>query len=674
MSNNHHNQDKYITSKKSHFLYKKDNHSTILNQGLEYMKNNFNKITSIISSNTKEGFYGILNSNTNMKDRIDNDKANIETTIYDINSHISNYNVSRNNLKQKTIDYLDINNNDNTIRNYNLFINSIPNPIISNYNSCVDTASLNNDMPHDIKFNQAYPNKSTNTTAPETPFNFSSFADAKEACKTWAIDKNKKVFAISKDQGNNKQYNCHIGDNPNTALFSKPTTAYQLVDGTNINSNKGGLFKNGLIGVYSSDTDKMKDIDDSYLLKNLIKTPKPFKIAQFGIPTNNIWMETGWEKNLKRLDGGVFTDKTAHWIWDNPNYNIAPYETKYMYYFYVNDTQKEIPIYVHALVDNVINFTFNGLHTWKNTGGYSGHYYTLPLGLSVFMFKVKNEEGPGGLLLSVTNRNNHDKVLFNSNVSLSPNWAIYDQELDYNKIITKNMEVKRKYYDDYNHGFEKIHPYNICDPLIGGDINQYTIQASYGRNCSNTSVASKMAQYVMVKNRPTPYINGAVSGSWLQIAGLYIYGYENGRLQNLSVKARQPGGEGEIIASSVWEWNWERSGRTARVSTKFEDGPYKNKNNEDAYVVNSLNYVVDGNIATIYHSYGTSPEEYVIVDLGKKYPITKIIYINRADCCQGRADGMTINLYTDYPKLDGSNGILKTPITLTDSMKQEFNV
>lgn len=657
---NHHNQDKYIKSNESHFLYKKDNHSTILNQGLEYMKNNFNKITTIISSNTKEGFYGILNSNTKMKDRIDNDKANIETTKYDINSHISNYNVSRNNLRQKTLDYLDTSNNDNTIRNYNLFINSIPNPIISNYNSCVDTASLNNDMPHDINFNEAYPNISTNTTAPQTPSNFSSFADAKEACKTWAIDKNKKVFAISKDQVNNKQYNCHIGDNPNTALFSKPTTAYQLVDGTNINSNKGGLFKNGLIGVYSSDVDKMNDIDDSYLLKNLIKTPKPFKIAQFGIPTNNVWMGAGWE-NTTRADGGLFPDKTAHWIWDNSNYNVNNAETKYMYYFYVNDTQEEIPIYVHAMFDNVGNFTFNGVHTWINVGGYSGYHYTLPLGLSVFMFKVKDLGAPGGFLLSVTT-GNHDKVLFNSNVSLSPNWAIYDKELDYDKIITKNMEVKRKYYDDYSHGLEKIHPYNICDPLIGGDINQYTIQASYGRNCSNTSMASKSAQYVMVKNRPTQ----DAQGSYIQIAGLYIYGYENGRLQNLSVKARQPGGEGELIAGTYWTHTPPFTGRTF--------GKHSNKDTKDPLTPARLNQAIDGNHGTIYHSWGAGPDEYFIVNLGKKYPITKIVYINRADCCQGRADGMTINLYTDYPKLDGSNGILKTPIRLTSAMKQEFNV
>lgn len=662
MDNNHHNQDKGIKSKESNFLYKKDNHSTILKQGLEYMKNNFNKITTIISSDTKEGFYGILDSNTKMKDRIDNDKANIETTKYDINSHISNYNVSRNNLRQKTLDYLDTSNNDNTIRNYNLFINSIPNPIISNYNSCVDTVSLNNDMPRDPTFNEAYPNTpgSTNTNVPETPYNFSSFADAKEACKTWAIDKNKKVFAISKDQGNNKQYNCHIGDNPNTALFSKPTTAYQLVDGTNINSNKGGLFKNGLIGVYSSDADKMKDIPDSYLLKNLIKTPKPFKIAQFGIPTNNVWFG-GWE-NFRRVDGGLFPDKTAHWIWDSPNHNVDYAETKYMYYFYVNDTQEEIPIYVHALIDNVGNFTFNGVHTWKDVGEYSGYNYTLPLGLSVFMFKVKNITGPAGFLLSVTSATNFDKVLFNSNVSLSPNWAIYDKELDYDKIITKNMEVKRKYYNGYSHGLEKIHPYNICDPVIGGDLNKYTIQASYGRNCSNTSLASKSAQYVMVKNRPTQ----DAQGSYLQIAGLYIYGYDNGRLQNLSVKARQPGGEGELIASSLW---WVEG-----KNVSMQNGPYSNKSQTSQSVINNLQPGIDGNHSTLYHSNGTSPDEYYIVDLGKKYPITKIVYINRVNDYQERADGMTINLYTDYPKLDGSNGILKTPIRLTSAMKQEFNV
>lgn len=560
MYNNHNNHNKHhndITDNESHFLYKKDKNSTILNQGLDYMSNKFNKfnkITSIFSPSVKEGFNfrGILGSNTNMNAKIERDKNNINNMTYGLNSRISDYNISRNNLRKKQIEYLDNSNDTITRRNFNMFINSIPNPSISSYNACVDTTSLNVNMAPDTNFNTAYP-LITDADGNQQS-NFSTFADAKEACKTWAIDSNKTVFALSKDQTNDKQYNCHVGDNPSTALYTRATKAYELVDGSSDGANRGGLFKNGLIGVYTSNdtstTTQTKDF--SYLLENLLKTPKPYKIAQFGVSTNNIWYRSGWEDN-KKQNGNTFPDRSAQWIWDNANnYGL----TKNMYYFYTNNSGSDIQAKLHIMVDNYINkFVFNGVEdtTLINQRDYVPiKNITLIPGLNVFHFVFGNSGYHRGAVISLI-KDSDNTILFNSTNNNTSNWAIHERELDYNKIVSNNTDggletLKIKYYDDYSHGIEKISPYSSCDEFNGGQIIGSTIQASFGRNCSNISLEPKYARYVMVKNRPYARASVLHGGSWLQIGDLDIYGYVGGQLQNLSLKAKQPGGAGEVIA------------------------------------------------------------------------------------------------------------------------------
>jgi len=60
------------------------------------------------------------------------------------------------------------------------------------------------------------------------------------------------------------------------------------------------------------------------------------------------------------------------------------------------------------------------------------------------------------------------------------------------------------------------------------------------------------------------------------------------------------------------------------------------------------NFAVDGTMASrsfpqIFHS-GCKSNDYFMVDMSAVYPIKKIVYYNRADCCQNRATGILVEL------------------------------
>jgi hypothetical protein len=124
-------------------------------------------------------------------------------------------------------------------------------------------------MPHDAAFNTTYP------AVGDAP-NFDSFAKAKYACKTWAIDSNKPMFAISKSQSSIEStkasvYQCHVGtkDKADYPIYTKPTLAYDLVDGTSTTSpsaTHGGLFSNGLIGLSVDQVSSLNSLQISLLL------------------------------------------------------------------------------------------------------------------------------------------------------------------------------------------------------------------------------------------------------------------------------------------------------------------------------------------------------------------------------------------------------------------------
>jgi len=141
-------------------------------------------------------------------------------------------------------------------------------------------------------------------------------------------------------------------------------------------------------------------------------------------------------------------------------------------------------------------------------------------------------------------------------------------------------------------------------------------------------------------------------------------------LTNLAYKCRtnQPG---TMICKSIW-YNHRMTGTDVIAGTSY------------------LNSIIDGKLKVRqfgtggYHSGHFKNGEghnydFVLLDLGASYPITKIVYYNRGDCCQFRAKEMQINLYTTQPPISGINqtndgGLLSPPIILTGDAVQEFNV
>lgn len=150
--------------------------------------------------------------------------------------------------------------------------------------------------------------------------------------------------------------------------------------------------------------------------------------------------------------------------------------------------------------------------------------------------------------------------------------------------------------------------YSMCDKWIGGAINTTTVQATLGANCSGLSKPPFNARYITIKGK----------GDLLQISqiAVYVYNTTTGAIQNVS-----PFG----IASNGWldKRSWQQS----TPVHKAINGQLRNKSYPD-----------------IYHSSTSNSNEYWQLDLRQEYPVFKVVYWNRADCCQDRANGTTIIL------------------------------
>jgi hypothetical protein len=82
---------------------------------------------------------------------------------------------------------------------------------------------------------------------------------------------------------------------------------------------------------------------------------------------------------------------------------------------------------------------------------------------------------------------------------------------------------------------------------------------------------------------------------------------------------------------------------------------------------NAVDGVLSGHsYPNIYHSMCQSGD-YWLLDLQQEYPVEKVVYYNRADCCAERAKGMLIDL------MDGTKKTLKT-LTLTGDPVQSFEM
>ena len=599
MSNNN---NRPIKNKNESIKYKQENNNAIpfFNQGMKLFDNIKQKITQEFSRGKREGYEngGILGPNTGMQNKISGDKLITDSQVNAIGNNLAQYSTGRDNLTAKTTEYLDT--PGLSERNYNLFINELPNPDAREITKCVSKDTLTGLSDDNGRFLTSYPLISTNPNSS----NFSDFSKAKEACKTWAVDSNEPIFALTRDA--NSMFNCHVGsNNQSTApIYTKPDFAYNLTGAESTDANSGGLFANGLIGVF-------KNPDLNIITK---------KVDVVMTITNTNYADSNGNVLIKWLyEDGVYSDFEV--------LAVAPQKGSTITKTFTPPNRDNLPITgAHIKMSNndgiiIKSISFNGVAStnvgWLDSDGDSGNR------VKEYLFELKPSE------TTTTTMSNTENI---------------------------------KYFGGYNHNTnDALSKYIKCDKFIGGDINTQSITASYGRNCSNIQVKPLTARYVKVK---------MMKWEWLQMSQLAIWGYENGKLTNLAYKCRtnQPG---TIRVKSFW-----------RKHRHTGDRGWSNHAR--------LNYLVDGKLKVKsygqggYHAgyprYGEGfRHDFVLFDLGASYPITKIVYYNRGDCCQYRANGMQINLYTTQPPISGINqtddgGLLSPPITLTSAAVQEFNV
>jgi len=762
------NNNRPIKNKNESIKYKQENNNAIpfFNQGMKLFDNIKQKITQEFSRGKREGYEngGILGPNTGMQNKISGDKLITDSQVNAIGNNLAQYSTGRDNLTAKTTEYLDT--PGLSERNYNLFINELPNPDAREITKCVSKNTLTGLS--DTGFLAAYPASSNNNN----PSNFQDFSKAKEACKTWAVDSNEPIFALTRDA--NSIYNCHVGSNNQSAapIYTKPDLAYNLAGAGSTDANTGGLFANGLIGVYKNlifdkkiDTKidvvmtitskRWADSGGNVLVKWLYEDGvySPFEVLVVGVrkgstitktftPPNRdnlpitgaylkmsnndgidigsisfngvVFDNVGWldldnrdtksrfrefffggvvgkiknsrnagnpPVNIYRLRGGGWpwgngtgwgkgmpSNINPYWIWANSNWRNNSGFSEYLYYFYTNP-QQEMNGTLFVCADDRADIQLNGGQTItveKTSATIPLTNLKIKTGLNIFRFHPWNNSGPAGLLVALTPANS-TTPLFISDMNDS-NWAVSPKAYSYDELkppetttsTTSNTE-NIKYFEGYNHNTnDALSKYIKCDKFIGGDINTQSITASFGRNCSNIQVKPLTARYVKVK---------MMNNRYLQMSQLAIWGYEKGKLTNLAYKCRttQPG---DIRVKSFW--------RTHRHTGDRGWSKHAHLNHLVDYQLKPKPYYHGYHSGQPRHGEGLN-HDFVLFDLGASYPITKIVYYNRGDCCQFRAKGMQINLYTIKPPISGVNqtndgGLLSPPIILTGAAVQEFNV
>jgi hypothetical protein len=220
-----------------------------LDDGLIWVKNKVKKIEKAFSLLNREGF-GILESTDLSDNRIDvtNSTEELLTTnkTNSFNGSLENYNSTAQALAQKTASYLGDQSKYSKGRNYNVFINRTVGPdqitATPHTSSCASSAILNGSGLTDADgagFNTVY------------PANFTTFLDAKNACKLWAADTGATYFGLTKT-ANNTKFKCYTGtlnNNAQTSQYSVKQVATVLASSPS--ANKGGLFYDGTVGVFT---------------------------------------------------------------------------------------------------------------------------------------------------------------------------------------------------------------------------------------------------------------------------------------------------------------------------------------------------------------------------------------------------------------------------------------
>lgn len=580
-----------------------------LDQGMKLKEQKEKKVTKGFESGTKEGFSGILGSNADMDNVITSNTAQTKEKTTHFNNNIAQYGSDYDALKKKTHSYLNNSENDYALKkNYNVFFNkrATQSEVTGKkQKGCVTFASINND---NLKiadgFDTAYPN------------NFTNYTDAENACKLWAIDSGKTVYALNQDSTG--KYQCRTGQGySELSQYTKPSTLYKVLTG-NEKAKEGGLFGNGQIGTWSGQTEgrRLPPMTDATLLVKYNSDsygwgPRPTYYRIWGPPSSPGGRYTGWGNNYWP------SNRDAWWISTNELYYVGT--MGYFYYEYKNPSARKIVVYIVS--DDAGELKVNGTVMPETRGPYGqgGHAYfdiNIDSGVIIFNYKLINGGGPGAFVFYA--QDYQGNVLFTS----GPGWV-------YSKINNEDAVS-----DPYRVTTLNIAPtgYEKCDRIIGGGINRGSITATYGRNCSYDTQPAPNIRYVVVWSNP--------AGECLQISQIVVNSMENGSFVNVAPRGRI------FAASPTWPGNGNHQTRPETA--------------------------IDGHqgarsYPSIYHSICNRGTVWAL-DLGKEYPVSQIKYYNRSDCCSGRANGMTIKLW----KGDGQT-MTKT-LTLSGALEQVFQI
>jgi hypothetical protein len=583
-------------------------------QGMKY-NNGKQQIIQKGFKSGREGFSGILGPNANMNNVISNETANTLTKTYAQNDNIAQYGEKYKELTQKTEEYVKNSNVNETIeKNYNVFVNRSMGPAEikeTNQKGCVTRDSISN-LTLAAGFAEAYPN------------NFPNYAEANTACKIWAADSAQSVYAVTRDA--NFKYQCYTGQElaPKITTMMKPAILYTVLEG-DTTAVQGGLFYNGQIGVWGggggSSAGGGGAADPQWNINNMLKPSllKKYNSTDYSsgpkgveqIVRDNWWGTPG----AGGWGGNYFpNDKQAWWI-SNEDYNYMG-TMGYFYYIYTSPTARNIGIY--TVVDDSSVLKVNG-QTLSGQGGNFGA--NLKEGKNVIEYKLVNTGGPGAFVFYAYEVGNNNNVFFRSG---DAGWGYTMNPVPDFNLIT-NVVI-----DQVNpNGIKTVNPvpagYDKCDSVLGGGIQKSSIAATYGRNCSNTTNPPLGVRYLRV----TPNNNG----DYIQIAQIVVNAFVNGAITNVAPR-------GTCTAANAWG-GWDLATKNAAIKSPMTGG-------------------------WIYHS-ARGGDSWWQLDLGQDYPVTEIIYYNRIDCCQDRANGMKI-------QLRANDGTAYQPITLTGALKQSFNI
>jgi hypothetical protein len=651
---------------------------SVLAQGEAYIKKKINKIDGMFASK-QEGFSGILGPNAELEYVNQTDYAKTAVSVNNLNTNINAYQNATTALQNRTNLYL----NSQTVpapgdpkRNYNVFINksvavTATSPVSARTAGasaagggagaasaaaadvgaqCVSLAAL-----------EDFADSSGNGFDNAYPENFSLFDDAKKACQIWAADLGFKFFGVTQQ---NAEFKCYTSNKPPRTTpknFTSPKPLYTVA--TKLETTRGGLFANGQIGVYRS---------AKAAKWNIANMNKPLTIKKYNNPVYSStdanqprfpdstllrrwWGENGgdgrWIDN-RNIGSNIFpNDKTAWWIgYDDPinlktdadwlakqanTWRITTPNKIYFYYLYNNTTSGSQTINIYMLLQptlkvNGVNITLErepGPGPLVSVGGekslrdgFTG-IVTLNKGKNVFEIPRFTGFCNSGFMAYFYDSDRN--ILFRTG---DPGWGVLPNPVPDWKMISNTTETPQTFADPYLFTTVNTEPngFSTCDKLIGGNINIKTINATYGKNCSNSTKKPLNVRYIRFESN-------AMSQN-IQISQLVVMAFLNGVQQNVAKK-------GTITSSPSF-------GNTDPLT------PVNEKTDNILY----------------WSSEGTKGDFWQL-DLGVEFPVVSITFYNRT-AYHDYADGMAIK----FRDGKGNGYTFKNPVILTGQLVQTFSI